>query len=291
MPSKYAFNEGNYDHFYRYPEEYYVRPFRIYGNLWFVGNKDVGSYLLDTGEGLILIDTTYPTTRDLLIQSIWEAGFNPRDIRYIFHTHGHFDHFGTTAFLVSLSGAKTCLGAEDAKMFRERPELALVQDAHYSKVPLFTPDIELQDGQTVTLGDTSVRCVSVPGHTMGVMAYFIELSENGEQQLAGLYGGIGLNTLCRDFVEKFDVSEYREHYEKSLRKVRNEPVTINLGNHTAQNDTLGKRQRMLDAPGKSNPFIDPAEWRRFIDLAIERYHKMLDEERADTNQPIKNANF
>ena len=279
MPSKYAFNSAGYEHFFNCPEEYYVKPFRIYGALWFVGNRDVGSYLLDTGEGLILIDTTYPTTRALLIQSIWEAGFNPRDIRYILHTHGHFDHFGATGFLVSLSGAKTCLGAADAKMFQKRPELALVQDAHYSKVPLFTPDLALRDGQVVTLGGVSVRCVSTPGHTMGVMTYFIELSEGGDRQLAGLYGGIGLNTVCRDFIEAYHVPEYREHYIESLEKVRCEPVTITLGNHTAQNDTMGKRQRMLAAPESPNPFINPVEWRHFIDSAIDRYRLMLEEER------------
>ena len=71
-----------------------MKPFSIFGNLYFVGNADVGSYLIDTGDGLILIDTAYPTTRALLVQSIWEAGFNPGDIKYILHTHGHFDHFG-----------------------------------------------------------------------------------------------------------------------------------------------------------------------------------------------------
>ena len=58
MPSKYAFLASKLEHFYKYPHEYYMKPFRIYGNLWFVGNKDVGSYILDTPEGLILIDTT-----------------------------------------------------------------------------------------------------------------------------------------------------------------------------------------------------------------------------------------
>lgn len=284
MPSKYAFNKQNYEFFFHHPEEYYITPFRIYGNLWFVGNKDVGSYLLDTEEGIILIDTSYPTTRDLMIQSIWEAGFNPRSIRYILHTHGHFDHFGATNFLASLSGAKLCLGAGDAEMFKKRPELALVEDGHYSKVPLFVPDIELQDGQVITLGSTSVRCVSAPGHTMGVMAYFIELSENGETHLAGLYGGVGLNTLCRDFVNEHNVPEYREHYVSSLEKVRSEQVTITLGNHTAQNDTAGKRQRMLDAPDTPNPFIDPTEWQRMIDLTISCYHKMLEEEYLGTDQ-------
>lgn len=114
-----------YEDFYKYPHKYYMTPFRIFGNLYFVGNQDVGAYLLNTSEGLILIDTTYPTTRALLIQSIWEAGFDPRNIRYILHTHGHFDHFGATDLIVSLSGAKTFLGAEDARMVPGAPGIGL----------------------------------------------------------------------------------------------------------------------------------------------------------------------
>jgi len=284
MPSKYAFSRKKYEHFYSYPELYYTEPFRIYGNLWFVGNDNVGAYLIDTGEGLILIDSGYPTTRALLVQAIWEAGFNPRNIRYILHTHGHFDHFGATNFLVSLSGAKTCLGAADAAMFREHPELALVEDGHYTYVPLFKPDIELQDGDTITLGNTCIRAVTVPGHTMGVMAYFFEVEENGAKQLAGLYGGIGLNTMCRDFQEKYNVPEYRANYILSLEKVRHEPVTITLGNHTAQTHTLEKLEKRLKNPEGPNPFVDPLEWNRFIDQTEQRYVQMLAEEQAGTDQ-------
>lgn len=284
MSSKYAATIKLFEHFYTYPEESYMKPFRIYGNLWFVGNDNVGSYLLDTGEGLILIDSGYPTTRDLLIQAIWEAGFNPRDIRYIVHTHGHFDHFGATQFLVSLSGAKTCMGEADAKMFRERPELVLLEYAHYSWLSLPHPDIELKDGDIIALGNTKIRAITVPGHTMGTMAYFIELEENGEKQLAGLYGGVGLNTLCRDFMEEYGTWEHRDCYISSLEKVENEPVTINLGNHTAQNDTQGKYQKMIENPDGPNPFIDPSEWKTFINDTKKRYYQMLEEEKLGTDQ-------
>jgi metallo-beta-lactamase class B len=123
MLTKYEFSVEAHEDFYRYPYLYRVDPFCIFGNLYYVGNKDVGSHLFDTGDGLILIDTTYPTTDALLVQSIWQAGFNPKNIVYILHTHGHFDHFGATSLLKVFSGAKTFLGSRDAKMFREQPYL------------------------------------------------------------------------------------------------------------------------------------------------------------------------
>ena len=74
----------------RYPDDFYVRPFQIAGNVYYIGNKAVCSHLIDTGEGLIVIDTSYPELDHLLINSIWEAGFDPKDIRIVLHTHLHY---------------------------------------------------------------------------------------------------------------------------------------------------------------------------------------------------------
>lgn len=284
MPSKYAFIVEKYEHFYRYPEQYRMRPFRMFGNLFFVGNADVGSYLIDTGNGLILIDTAYPTTRALLVQSIWEAGFNPGDIKYILHTHGHFDHFGGTQLIVSLSGAKTFLGRPDAEMFRTRPEMALISDARYAYLELFTPDVELEDGDVITLGNTDIRAISTPGHTKGVMTYIFEVTDGKETHTAGLYGGIGVNTLCRDFIEKYGNADYRDTYLGSLEKVRNEPVDVLLGNHTGQNHTKEKFKEMCENPGGKNPFIRPNEWNEFLDFAADLYNRMLQDEKNGTDQ-------
>lgn len=68
---------GRLDDMKKYPWKYYVKPFRIIGNVWYVGDKMVCMHLIDTGDGLILIDTGYPTNKYTLINAIWEAGFNP----------------------------------------------------------------------------------------------------------------------------------------------------------------------------------------------------------------------
>ena len=284
MPSKYAFIVEKYDHFYKYPEQYRMTPFKIFGNLYFVGNADVGSYLIDTGDGLILIDTTYPTTRALLVQSVWEAGFKPGNIKYILHTHGHFDHFGGTQLMVSLSGAKTFIGASDAEMFRKRPEMALISDARYTYLELFKPDVEIQDGDIIALGNTKIRAISTPGHTMGVITYIFDVTDGKETHTAGLYGGIGVNTLCWDFIKKYGNADCRDLHMKSLEKVRNLPVDIVLGNHTAQNRTQEKYREMCDHPTEQNPFIHAQEWNEFIDFAEKLYNRMLLDEANGTDQ-------
>ena len=82
-----------------------LQPFRMHANLYFVGSEKVSVHLLDTSEGLVLIDTGYPEMHDLILENIRAMGFAPEKLRAIFHTHGHIDHYGNTRELVALSGA------------------------------------------------------------------------------------------------------------------------------------------------------------------------------------------
>ncbi|MBR4426408.1 MAG: MBL fold metallo-hydrolase, partial [Spirochaetales bacterium] len=82
------------------PWLYDTEPFNMAENIYYVGNKSVSSHLFDTGDGLLLLDTTYMQTAYLLLESIRKLGFNPNDIRWILHSHGHYDHFGGTRILV-----------------------------------------------------------------------------------------------------------------------------------------------------------------------------------------------
>ena len=86
------------------PWEFRVEPFRIAGNVHYVGNSDVSSHLIDTGDGLILLDTAFPQTVYLLLESVRRLGFRPDDLRWIVHCHGHYDHFGGTRALGELTG-------------------------------------------------------------------------------------------------------------------------------------------------------------------------------------------
>ena len=79
-----------------------VAPFRIADNLYYVGNSDVSCHLVDTGEGLLLLDTSYSSAAYLLLESIRSLGFDPKDVKWILHSHGHIDHFGCTRMLVDI---------------------------------------------------------------------------------------------------------------------------------------------------------------------------------------------
>ena len=98
-----------------------IEPFRVAPRVWYVGNTWVGSFLIQTSEGLALIDTTVMEDLYLLIDSIHRLGFDSKDLKHIFLTHAHMDHDGAARALKELTGAKVWLSREDEE-WRHRPE-------------------------------------------------------------------------------------------------------------------------------------------------------------------------
>jgi len=251
---------------YQFPEKHIMDPFKICGELYYIGDDDVCAYLIDSGDGLILIDTGYPTAQAMLMHSIYSLGFDPRNVKIILHSHGHFDHFGCTVLLKTISGASTYLGWKDEKMFRERPDLALCDDCvPFASPELFEPDFELKDGDTVSLGDITIKVVETPGHTEGTLSYFFDVHENGECYHVGLFGGVGRNTMRKSFYEQYNVSGYREMFADSIKRMYEEKdIDIALGTHTIQAFFMKNREAMI-AGAESNPFIDKTQWKAFLD--------------------------
>jgi len=254
-------------------EKRYVHPFHIYGPVWYVGDSWVCVHLIDTGDGLLLIDSGnmggYATA--MLIQAIWEAGFNPADVKWIIHSHGHVDHIGGANFFKRMFGTRLYLGAPDAKMFRERPELSVVQDSNCLADVLFVPDHEIQDGEELTFGGITMKFFLCPGHTEGVISCFFDVEEDGKVLRCGYYGGFGFNTLQKDFLLEIGDTGFRmrSRYLESIDKVIDEKVDIMLGNHCINNDTLGNRKKQLEDPDGPNPFIDPGRWKAYLSMKRE----------------------
>ena len=248
-------------------ERGYVHPFQIFGNVWYVGDSWVCVHLIDTGDGLLLLDSGNIGATAMLVNAIWEAGFRPADVKWIIHSHGHLDHIGAANFFKRMFGTKLYLGAPDAEMFRTRPALSFMQSAQNAQEGLFEPDVEINDGDRLVLGRMTFDCRLVPGHTAGCVALFFDAHDGDKTLRCGYYGGFGFNTLQRKFLESFgmDVDKARQIYLSSLAKVRDEKVDIFLGNHCANNDTIGRRKRQLETPDGPNPFIDPDLWRTFLD--------------------------
>ena len=231
------------------PWEGKMEPFKIIGNVYFVGTFQASSHLVDTGDGLILIDTGYANTAYLLVRSIYELGFSPKDIKYIINTHWHGDHTAATAAMVDLSGAKTLIGYRDAEKATQ----------------YFQPDILIHEGDTLTLGNTTISFLETPGHTAGTISFFFETEENGKRYRVGMFGGAGANTLAQG---KFDYEGCRADYRNSLHRLQKEKVDVFLGNHTWNNDTAGKGEVLLKTG--ENQFVDSQLWHTFLTFCESR---------------------
>ncbi len=226
-----------------------MEPFKIIGNVYYVGCFSASSHLVDTGEGLILIDTGYADTLFLLVNSIYKLGFKPEDVKYIIHTHWHGDHTEATAGFLSISTAKTFIGVNDAEKAKK----------------YFTTDFVLNDGEKISLGNTEIDIVETPGHTRGTISLFFNTTENGKTYRVGMFGGAGANTLAPD---RYEFDGCVEAYLNSLERLRKEKVEVFIGNHVWNNDTEKKGQ-ILKQGGK-NPFVDSDIWTKFLDFCEKR---------------------
>jgi len=234
-----------------------IEPFKIIGNTYFIGTTPASSHLIDTGEGLIIIDTGYSDTLFLLINSIYKLDFSPYDVKYIIHTHWHWDHTEATAALAHLTGAKTYIGKKDAEKVKK----------------YFEPDVLVSDGDVICLGDTKIEVVETPGHTEGTISLFYETIENGVKYQVGTFGGAGANTLAKGM---FDYDNCRQDYLESLNKLRARKVDVFIGNHVWNNDT--ERKSIVLRETGENLFLDTQIWNEFLDFCEKRLNEIIEKE-------------
>ena len=242
----------------------YIPPFRVYGDIYYVGDSWVCAHLIDTGDGLLLLDGGNCGATAMLIDSVWRLGFDPADIRWLILSHGHVDHFGAACYLQEMYGTKVYLGKPDAQMLKRWPEQSLLHCCGDVSQQLVVPDHTISDGDQITFGKLKVQFYLVPGHTVGCIACFFDMAEDGISRHVGYYGGFGLNTLQKEFLLQVGDPDcqMRRLYLESVETVRDMPVDVFLGNHVMQNEYLEKYLLVGKGP---NPFIDPTAWKRCLD--------------------------
>lgn len=237
-----------------------IEPFKIADNLYFVGTYQASSHLIDTGEGLVLIDTGYENTLYLVIESVRKLGFNPYDIKYIVNTHWHWDHTEGSGMLADLVGAENVIGKEDAP--------------YVTEYGYFTPDILVNDGDTLEIGNLKMHFIHTPGHTKGTMSLVFDTEYEGKKYKVGMHGGAGVNSLVPEF--KTYYKGCRSDYLRSIERLEKEDVDIFIGNHCWNNDTEEKGN--IIRGGGENKFIDKSEWKKFLNYCRERCENLGEEQ-------------
>lgn len=240
-------------------------PFRVAPHVYYVGNTWVGSYLVETADGLVLIDTTVFEGMYLVLESIWELGFDPRDIKHIFLSHCHADHCGGVNQFKELSGAKIWQSREDTDFMKRPANLELGNDF---KVPDYTVDCFYEDGGTIEFGDISIKTILTPGHTPGTVSFFISVPEDdGNRLIVAMHGGVGPNTMTDEYYEKFgEDKSLRRRFIEGCDRLKAIHVDICVPSHPAHGDLF---KRISQDPMDYRTLIDPSEWPRFCDIRKE----------------------
>ncbi len=257
-------------------DKIYAEPFQIFGNLYFVGTQKVSSHLVDTGDGLILLDTSYPQTVDLMISNIEKLGFSLKDIKILLHSHGHVDHIGGTARLVKETGAKTYIGALDEDMVTGKSSTDFAKELDIDFHGFFTPDVLLHEGDEIRLGNTVIYCRHTPGHTPGTMSYFLNITDGKDTYLSGMFGGGGMNSMKYEHLNKYGLTDrWRKEFPQVLERVRDIPVIVQMGNHDRDIEIAKRYAERLET-GR-NTFIDPTTWNKHLDNLLMKYNAMVEE--------------
>lgn len=262
----------------RRPWEAYVEPFAMAPGVWYIsGNDWVACYLIDTGDGLVLIDTAMHESAYLMIENIRKLGYELTDIKKILLTHAHIDHIGAARTMKELTGAKLYLGARDLEFLHERRDL-IANNGEYT-CGEFEPDELYDDAKPISQGHITVRTVSTPGHTPGCTSMFFDVTDkNGRTLKCGIHGGVGLNTLNREyFEEKRQPVSLRDEFIEGLKKLDKMDVDICLPSHTNQ---VGILQLVPQISEDHNPFIDPSIWHELMNERLERVYALIEKEKT-----------
>lgn len=247
----------------------YAEPFRIAGNLYYVGANDVASFLLTGPEGHVLIDGGYPGTAPMIQASIEELGFRLGDVRILLNTHYHFDHAGGLAALQEASEAELWVSEPDADAVAsggDDPALGILRLLVWTGIaryPRPRVDHRFQDGDTIRLGPIELTGHITPGHTRGCTTWTFPVRDGDRELLAGLVCGVGVPPLTSWFGGT--TPELEADFERTLRTWRSLPVDIFLAPHARVFGRWRKFQASAEAENPVAPFIDPDGYQTFID--------------------------
>lgn len=237
-------------------------PHRVAGNIYYVGSNSLASYLIATPQGLILINTSYERNVPVIQKSVEALGFTFSDIKIVLGSHAHGDHMEGDAAVKALSGAQVVAMAEDV------PALERMRPGGKPH-PI---DRVIHDGDTVTLGGTTLVAHLTPGHSRGCTTWTLKVTEGGRVLDVVIVGSLGVNPGFQ-LVNNADVPAIADEFRRAFKTSRALPCDVPLASHPAMYKMAEKHARL--AAGGPNPFIDPAGYVRELDLTEAMFQAVL----------------
>jgi len=218
---------------------------KFFDQLSFIGNPNVGCFVLETSEGIIMIDCMEPKDQyvEMIEKGFSDLGLDIKDLKAILITHGHGDHYGKADYFREKYGCRLYISKTDY-------EYAL-QD-YRSPVGVLSFEINdyLGDMDTLKLGDTQITCVMTPGHTPGCLSFIFPVTDEGKRHMAGIWGGTG---IPRD---PGLVNEYLNSIRRFSSICKEMGCDVEISSHPFVNNGIARLEIIRNiTDGVQNPFV------------------------------------
>jgi metallo-beta-lactamase class B len=253
-------------------------PFRMIGNVYWVGTYDLSTYLITTPAGHILINTGLAETVPQIKSGIEQLGFKLSDVKILTATHGHFDHVAGLAELKRLTGARVMMSEQDAGLLESggRTDFRFGDDpvARFEPVKV---DRKLKSGDKIELGGVALTVHLHPGHTKGATTFMFDVRENNKTYRVGIVNMASINPGVRvSGMPKFP--DIAQAYAKTLHDQKEMKIDVWFASHASQFE-LHKKYQPGD-PYNPDRFVDPQGFQAAVARLERAYRDQLAKEPA-----------
>jgi metallo-beta-lactamase class B len=216
---------------------------KVFDNLYFVGMTEYSAWAVTTSQGIILIDTIYDySVEDEVVNGLKTLGLNPADIKYALVSHAHTDHIGGAKYLQEHFGTRVVMSTIDWDVAQKSiPERIRPKR-----------DIEMKDGDKLTLGDTAIAMYLTPGHTPGTISTIFQVKDHGTPHTVATWGGTAFNFAPKP--ENF--TPYIASADRFKEIAAKAGADVILSNHTAYDNTNAKIAALKTRKANDkNPYV------------------------------------
>jgi metallo-beta-lactamase class B len=247
-----------------------VDPFRIVGNIYYVGALNIASYLIATPQGHILIDTGMTEMHEAITRSVEQLGYRVGDIRILLASHAHFDHIEGHALMQRRTGAQVVAMAADAQALESGHDTSALGAIGWEPVRVAR---RLKDGETVTLGGTTLRAIHAPGHTQGATIWMTSVEDAGRRYTVAFLTTTTPNAeVPLDNPRHTKAVEDTRHTFRKLKTER-EPDIVLVGHPQAMFARTVERLRSGERP---HPLLNgPDAWTRQLATAEAAFERRV----------------
>lgn len=260
-----------------------IKPYRIIGNVWYVGASGVTSFLITTSKGHILLDSGLPETVPQIKQNVAQLGFKMADVKILLNSHAHYDHAGGLAELKELTGAKLMATAPDAELLARGGKDDFTWGNQYAFKAVRT-DRMLKDGDEVKLGEVTMIARLTPGHTKGSTTWTMKAKE-GDRTYDIVFAS-SVSAPGYTLVGNAKYPQIAEDYARSFQILKSLPCDVFLAPHS-EFFSMKEKMKRLDQRATPNPFIDARGYRDYVADGEKNIQETLAKQRLEQKK-VKN---